>query len=360
MASTGKLDFDKFTVSNQGITDLRELLFLSILQFGSINETMDILTGVVHGSRLGGVGEMDDVGTPSNGCDPNWNATKISTLEKLWNLGAYEVSESICYTDLESTMVQFSLKTGTDRADLTGTDYIDAIVEPLLQKAMEKMIWRLFWFGNKDSENVENGGVITDTVDVNLFKVTDGLFKKLFAITTAKPLQRVTIDSNLQTTYATQLSTIRANGVATGIFDKLIYDAPMKLRQKSDKIMLVTQTLADALAIDIKANNKGSELQWESLFDGFVSATKYNGQTILALPIWDEMIQTYENNGTTWNQPHRAVFASKGTLKGGIESENMIADLQIFFEKLKQRNYLFAKDKLGTLTWEDELIMFAY
>jgi hypothetical protein len=133
----------------------------------------------------------------------------------------------------------------------------------------------------------------------------------------------------------------------------------MKLRQKSDKILLVTQTLADALAIDIKTNNKGSNLQWESLFDGFVSATQYNGQTILALPIWDEMIQSFENTGTKWNKPHRAVFASKETLKGGVESNNMLADLQIFFSQKDQKNYLLAKDKAGTLTWEDELIMFA-
>jgi hypothetical protein len=360
MASTGQQFINQFTVSNQGITDLRELLFLSVLQSGSINETMDVLTGVVNGSRLGGIGELEPVGKPSNGCNPAWNASKISTLEKVWSLGAYDVAESICYTDLEATIVQFALRTGTDRADLTGTDYIDVIVSPLLSQAMEKMIWRLLWLGDTAAENVDDGGVITDGVDTNLFKVTDGLFKRLFAITAANALQRVSVAANSQTTYAAQLSAIRSSGVATSIFDQLIYNAPMKLRQKSDKILLVTQTMADALSIDIKANNKGSDLQWESLFDGFVSATKYNGQTILALPIWDEMIQTFEDTGTAWNKPHRAVFASKATLKGGIESNNMLADLQIFFDQLSQRNYLLAKDKVGTLTWEDGLVMFAY
>ncbi|MDR2087113.1 MAG: hypothetical protein LBP72_08050 [Dysgonamonadaceae bacterium] len=366
MPSTGKEFFDQFAVSNQGITDLRELLFLSVLQFGSINETMDVLTGVVPGSRLGGVGELEPVGRPSNGCAPDWKSSKIGTLEKTWNLGAYEIAESICYADLEQTMVQFAMRTGTDRADLTGTDYIDAIVEPRLRLAMEKMIWRLFWFGDTAAANVNivdgvnTGGNITSGVDPTLFTVTDGLFKRLLAITAANAEQRVVISANAQATKAAQLDALKATGVATSIFDRLVYDAPMKLRQKSDKILLVTQTLADALAIDVKANNKGSDLQWESLFDGFITATKYNGQTILALPIWDEMIRAFEDTGTKWNKPHRAVLASKNTLKGGVNSSNMIADLQIFFSQKDQTNYLLAKDKVGTLTWEDELVMFAY
>ncbi|MCL1933948.1 MAG: hypothetical protein FWF53_09095, partial [Candidatus Azobacteroides sp.] len=196
MASTGQQYMDQFTISNQGITDLRELLFLSILQFGSINETMDVMTGIVPGSRLGGIGEMEPIGLPANGCNPHWNASKIATIEKLWELGAYEVAEKICYLDLEDTLVQFAMRTGSNRADLTGTDYMDVIVEPLLSKAMEKMIWRLFWFGDKAADNISNGGLITEGVNPDLFKICDGLFKRLFDITIANPLQRVTIAAN--------------------------------------------------------------------------------------------------------------------------------------------------------------------
>ena len=359
MASTGQSYVDQFTVSNQGIMDLRELLFLQILQFGSINETMDVLTGVIPGSRLGGIGEMEPIGRPANGCNPDWKASKIATQEKVWELGEYEVAEKICYKDLEDTLVQFSLRTGTARADVTGTDYMDVIIEPTLRTAMEKMIWRMLWFGSKTSANFSDGGSITNGIDPTLFKVCDGLFKRLFDLTIAFPLQRVTISANTETSYAAQISAIRTAGVATGIFDELIYNAPMTLRQSSDKILLVTQTLADALAIDIKRTT-GSNLQWESLFDGLVSATIYNGQKILALPLWDEMIQVFENNGTSWNKPHRAVFASKSTLKGGINSSNLLAELKIWFSDDDQDNKMLVRDKVGTLTWQDILIMFAY
>jgi len=366
MASTGKQYVDQFTISNQGIMDLRELLFLTVLQFGSINETLDLMTGVVPGSRLGGIGEMEPVGLPANGCEPQWNASKIATIEKLWELGAYEIAENTCYQELEETLVQFSMKTGTDRADLTGTDFIDVIVEPKLTEAMNKMIWRMLWFGDKLASNFDDDGVITDGVNPKLFQICDGLFKRLFDITSGvNNTQRVTIAANTAATKALQRSGILTAGVATGIFDNLLYNAPIKLRQKSDKILMVTQSLADALTIDIKRNT-GSNLQWSAVLDGLgnerslMTTTVYNGQTILALPIWDEMIQTFEDSGTVWNKPHRAVYASKATLKGGINSSSMLADLQVWFSQDQQKNFMLARDKVGTLTWEDNLIMFAY
>ena len=361
MASTGLSYMDQFTVSNQGIMDLKELLFLTVLQQGSINETVDFMTGVKNGSRLGGVGEMGLVGKKGNGCSPQWNTTNLDTVEKIWELIEYEVAEQLCYADFEDTIVQHSMRTGTDRADLTGTDYMDVILEPRLRLALEKMIWRLVWFGDKNAENVTDGGIITDTVNPDFFKVNDGLFKRLLAITAANPLQHVSIAANSELTYSAQIGALRMSGVATSIFDKLIYDASMKLRQKISKVIMCTQTMSDALAIDIKRTT-GSNLQWESIFDGLVYATTYNGQRILSLPIWDEMIQSFEDDKDSgrWNNPHRAVFADIKDLKAGTESSDMIATLEAWFEKKDQMNYMLCKDKIGTLTWEDDLIMFAY
>jgi len=365
MASTGQSYMDQFTISNQGIMDLKELLFLTILQLGSINETVDVMTGVVSGSRLGGVGEMEPVGRPSNGCDPQWRASKIKTVEKKWELSEYEIAETLCYTDIQKTIARFSLNRGTNIADLTGTDYMSIIVEPALKNAMERMVWRMFWMGDKDAENVDDSGIITDGVDIDLFKVCDGLFKRLFDITTSNSSQRVAIAANSATTYAAQRSGLLVDGVASKIFDDLIYGAPVRLRQKSNKTLMITQSLADALTIDIK-KNKGSNLQWQAVLDGLgnesslMTTTVYNGQKLLALPIWDEMIQSFEDNGTSYNKPHRAVFADKLDLKAGVHSSDMLAELQVFFVQKDQKNYMLAKDEFGTLTWEDDLIMFAF
>jgi len=359
MASTGLQDMNQLTPDNGAVLDLRELLFLTAMQSEALERTMTIVTGAVHGKKVGGIGEMGLVGTTQPNCKPDFNSTNIATQEKEWDLGQWTVAEEICYKDLLDTIIRMSLRKGTDIADMTGGEYIDLIVEPLLAKAIEKMLWRLYWFGDKTALNASAGGIITDGIDTDLFKVADGFFKRLLAITAADPSRRTVINANTETTYASQKSAIRDAGVAMDIFESLIYDADMRLRQASDKVILCTQSMADALAIDVKRIT-GSDLQWESMFDGLISATKWNGQEILALPRWDEMIASFENNGTVVNKPHRAVFASIGTLWAGVESTNLLAQLKIWFSEDLQANRMLAKDFIGTLIWEDYLVQYAY
>ena len=364
MASTGYLDMNNFAINNHGITDLRKLLFLTVIdpegEDNSLKDVLEINTGIEDGERVGGVGEFAPVGLPSSGCNPDWKGTKLATAEKQWKLGEYEIAEEICFADLEKTIVQYAMRRGTDIADLTGTDYIDAIVEPRMVLAMNKMLWRLAWFGDITADDVTGGGFITDGINLNLFHVCDGLFKRIFDIVSANPLQGISIAANSAATKIDQIAGIRASGVATSLMDKLIYDSNPKLLQHSDRVLLVTKSIADALAMDIKANNKGSDLQWQSLFNGFASATVYNQQQIISLPIWDEMIRMFEDDGTVWNLPHRAIYAPKSSLKLGINSNDMLSYLDIFFDKKSQTNNIIARDKVGTMTWEDDLIMAAY
>ncbi|NDW10129.1 hypothetical protein [Dysgonomonas sp. 520] len=359
MASTGYDFIKNLTPDNGAVTNLRELLFLTVLQSEAIEKTLTVQPGAMHGKKVAGIGDMGIVGEVQSACKPIFNSTIIDTQEKEWDLGEFTVAEEICYKDLKDTLVRHAMRTKTSVADLTGTDYIDIVVEPRLREALTRMFWRLFWFGDKAAKNVEAGGIVTNTIDTKYFDVCDGLFKRLFAITAANPDQRVEIEANGSANYKAQRDDLRADGVATAIFEDLIYNADMRLRQASDKVVLCTQSYADALAIDVKRTT-GSELQWESLFDGFVSATKFNGQEIVALPIWDDMIAAFEDNGTTYNKPHRVVYASKGTLWGGIASANVIEELDIWFSKDDQVNRMLVRDEIGTLVWEDSLIRFAY
>lgn len=360
MASTGQFDINQLTPDNGAVMDLRELLFLTVLQSEALEKTLNLYPGAIHGKKIGGVGEMGLVGEYMPNCKPTWNSTNIATQEKEWDLGEWTIAEEICYKDLKDTLVRYAMRKKTSVADLTGTDYMDIIVEPTLSNAMTRMLWRLYWFGDKSAANVgADGGIITVGVDPKFFSICDGFFKRLFAITATNANQRVEIAANTEATYKAQRDAIRAEGVATGIFDKLVYDADMRIRQASDKLVLCTQSYADALAIDVKRTT-GSDLQWESLFGGLVSATRFNGEEILALPLWDEMIKAFEDNGTALNKPHRVLYIPKSNLLAGVESNNLLAELDIWFSKDDQVNRMIARDVIGTIVWEDELVQFAY
>lgn len=65
------INWNQFTVDNGAITDLRELLFLTVYDDPDIDLTVKNETGVTNGKKLGDIDSMGDVGEARSGCDPN-------------------------------------------------------------------------------------------------------------------------------------------------------------------------------------------------------------------------------------------------------------------------------------------------
>lgn len=363
--STGYYEMNDFTVCEEDIRDLRDLINLSVLEYGSISEILTVDYGVWNGKVAGYLGQMGMVGKNKPMCKPDWDATKINTSKDAWLLGPVMVTEEICADDFVDTIVKWSMNTGTNKADMSNGDYMNVVVEPKLTEAMNNMVWRVAFHADTAADTVTNGGHISDTIDgeatdLDFFNMTDGIWKRVFAAVPTTSAHYVRIAANYEATKALQMSAILGDGVAMGIFDQLIYGASMTLRQRSDKMLLVTQSLADALARDIRQSNAGSDLQWESIFNGLLSATQYNTMTIVAVPKLDEMIQTFNDAGATFYLPHRAVFAAKEQLRLGFEGDSILPLLKVWFSEDDQVTRMLARDEMGTMIVEPNLISAAY
>lgn len=348
--------FANIPLQPENLKSLRDAVIKNVLEDEDLKNVLTIKK-VRSGEPLAVIGEMDAVGHAGAGCTPTYDEIGIGNQLKRWALGAWSIALSICYENLEDTIAEYCLKTGTEIADLTGTDFM-AIYLELLTTQMKRMLWRLAWFGDTTAQNITNGGKITDGQDVTLITPNDGLFKRLFAIATAAPGQRTTIAANAQTTYAAQTAAIRQAGVASGIVDSILMDADPMITASGEATLFMNKKLADALALDIKQTYKDN-LPFERIFDGFYLAY-YNGVRIASIPTWDFMINTYENTGTAWNLPFRAVLASPKNLLLGCDAENPLSDLDIWFEKKDRMNYVYAAGKLDTLVAEDERVHVAY
>lgn len=183
MASTG-LDFAKLTPDNGAVRDLRELIFLSVMDVDQLGALFNFLPNQEHGKKVGMIGEFGMLGKASTGCLPSFNQSVLAASEKTWDIAEWQISEQICYTDLRGTLAKVAMRTKTQVADLTGTQYIDEILEPRLSLAIRKMLMRFAWFGDKAADTVTNGGVLLDTVDKGYFTLIDGFWKRLFTLTT--------------------------------------------------------------------------------------------------------------------------------------------------------------------------------
>lgn len=301
------------------------------------------------------IGEMEMVGKKGGGCDPTYEEKGIANSQKRWEFGQWEIPVKICYEAIKGTIGEYSLKTGTAIGDLTSTDFM-AIYADALQRAMEQMIWRFGWLGDKEAALAgEGGGKLTAGLDVSNFNVCDGLFKRIFTATATK---HTAIAANSETTAALQISALRKSGAATTLVDTILMDADTRIVDDSDAVLLMTRSLADALTCDLKKTYHDI-MPWEKLFDGFEVAT-YNGVKIARVGIWDRMIKAYEKGATTVNLPHRAVFCNPKHLMVGTDADNLISDLDIWFDQKERRNYLYATGKIGTALLEEDMIHAAY
>lgn len=348
---------ENLTLSERDIQDLRELVALTVLKNEDFGKFVNIKTGIRHGDQLGFIGEMSALGKSGAGCNPEYGKLSIENSEKRWSLGDWEIAKEICYKELEGTIAELAFKTGTDIADLTGTQFASQILEPALEVAVQKMIWRIGWFNDKSAAHVDDGGVITDGVDLELMNVEDGLFKRIFTQVAANGAQRTEIAANGQSTAAAQKTALWTKGVATGIVDTVLADADARIAENGG-ILMMTRGMANALANDIK-KVYNTQLKWETVFSGF-DVTEYDGVQVARIGVWDEMIRTYENDGTKLNLPYRIVYGNPQNFLVGTGGSAIFDKFDIWFERKARTNNIYATGKIGTLIAEETLFQAAY
>lgn len=345
------MNFNQFTVDNKAVRDLNEVLFAAVFEYGEVFNTCSKRTGVQNGKIVNWVTDINDQGRAGRNCNPEYENVTINGGEMVWDLGDWEIPLQFCYKELENTIAEYCLRTGTDRNDIVGTEFWDKIFMPLLKKAVIEMFWRIIWFNDKDAELVTDGGVITDTATLNRMTICNGLWKQIFALSG----QRSTIAANAQTTYATQISALQTAGVALGIFDDLLANANSNIKNAT---IMCTKSLADALKKDYRREYKAT-IPFYEVAEG-VKLPTYDEHPILVVPEWDSLIRKYEDNGTSWNAPHRAVFCDPEILLVGTSDKDVFADFDTGFDHKARINFTYAASNIGTAIVASDLLQAAY
>lgn len=356
MASAG-INFEGLTPQNGALRDLAELIFLELTAEDKLNAVVTFMTGQQNGKKVGIVGKKGLYGRASTGCNPEYDTDSVPVSEKTWVIKAWEIAEKICYEDLANTIADHMARNGTDKADLTDTYYLDNIVRPFFEEAIIDLIFRFVFFGDTEAE-----GTLKEGVDADKFTLIDGIWKQIFEGVAASKTTRVRIAANEAASIDAQYEAMAQAGAATGVLNDLIIRTPAKLRNLKGRRFLVTQAFADMLNLDIQSNNKGSELQWKSIFAG-IQETTYQGITLVAIPQWDEIIQEYLKNSTNaaaYDKPFRVIYTAQDNLRAGTESQEQVARLDTWFDKKDRQNYLYASDTLGALVLSEEYVSVAY
>lgn len=352
------MNFSDFTLNNQGVTDLGKVLFTTSFLLNPLFNTCTAKPGIKKGEKLDFVDNMGDVGNAGRKCDPDYTNVVITGFEKTWALGDWSIPKKICYKELENTIAEYCLRTGTDRENLIGTEFWDKILMPLLNKALEQMYWRMSWFGDTAAETITDGGNIKDGTDLSLLTMCDGLWKRIFAVAAANASQRTTILANTENSISAQMQNIKGEGVALGIVDDLVSYADARIAQADDATIMLTRSLYQAFRKDY-ANKYKETIPFMEVANG-VKVPTYDGVPILEVNEWDINIAKFETNGTKYNNPHRGLFVSPKNLFVGTQASDTLADVTSTFDDVTRNNYFYAASDIGTLIGEDALLQVAY
>lgn len=210
----------------------------------------------------------------------------------------------------------------------------------------------------KDTANtvhVNTGGLLTSGLDADYFNLLDGFFKQLQVAVTEHNARLINITANNAETKALQLAGMTPD-VAYTLLNSMYYALPAKVRKNGNVRFYVTQTIVDAY--EQYLSGKNLEVMYYNLVDG-IKAFKFRSVDVVPMPIWDEMIQSYFDLGDTYYKPHRAVLIEQENLAVGTPSEDVIDDLDVFYDRTTHVNHIEAADRIDAKLLNYERFVYA-
>ena len=314
--------------------------------------------------RLSGlVGQSHTNGT----CAPVENDATITNTEKFWNPAHIDDRFSECWDDLLETFFIYGLKNGVAKGDLTSTDFATFFIERY-QDSIAEMFHRLVWFGDTAADDTAGGGnFVTAGFVAKRWDSFDGIWKQLYAIVAAAPARKTSGLSakNAELTFVDQAfnSTDTDDRVVTSVLQNLVFNADYRLRDKADKIIVVTQSVADQYVRELEsAIGAGIPVAFEYLQDG-ITVLKRMGITIYAFSFWDRMIEGYMrtiNTELNYYLPHRAILTTKANLAFGTEEEGTLSEVNIFYDQKDKKTYFDFGANLDAKVLQDYMVQAAY
>jgi len=349
-STTINLDALHFTAEE--LRSLNELVVTAVLEAPPLNSFHTIITGIKNDKRIGIIpGTFGLVGLAAQGCDPTPQCLEDTAIEKTWSPKYIEVIIDMCVDELETNLMRYYIDCDNPY-DLTKTQ-VFTFIRDLLSKDIPKAVFRHIWFGDTAAQNIPLGN-ITPTIPIGYFNVINGFFQQMAVIYAANPLQLQAIPGNTQATYALQGSV--ATPLATyNAVNALIDAAIPELAAQPDRVLLVTKSVMDRLRRQLQA--LGTAFQDYKLSITGLEFATWDGIRLVSLPLWDQMIRAYENDGVRWNDPHRVVYTTVSNLAVGMVCTSLFDNINSFYDPRSRYNRIEAADAFDAKIIDDRLLM---
>lgn len=350
------IDVSALTLNPQEVTDINKVIFEKVFNNPAIADVHEIETGILLKTQIVLANRINRVlGKASSGCTPNAE-TGFTTSQKYWDPAREDFRLTHCQADMPALLKIFKkdAKMNPDFYDAIGSEELGVIVAAVADAMIESLITKI-WFADTSAALIAGGGVFTAGTDVARFNTFNGLFKQILADVPTNASNYVAVTKNAAASYALQAL---ADDEALGIFKTMFRKADKRLVKDGSAELLVTASLFDNF-VDTLENKTIANGFLDRAEDGSVNI-RYRGVPIVMMDIWDRTIDQYQDNGTKWNLPHRAILTSKGNIPVGTMSVDDLSTLDSFYDKVSKTNIIDAVYTIDAKHLENYLTVAAY
>lgn len=361
----GVFDPSQLTFNGEEVKDIREAVWEKVFQRPEFQLFHSVHAGIKTKQQIAYVGKLGLIGRKADpeSCEPEESSETITLAEKFWDPMFVEDRLKQCWKDLNNSLFRYSMKNGVQVGDLEGTDYA-IVLEDRVSEAVQEMVWRLVWFGDTAADNAPTG-VITSGVDLEYWNPIDGFWKQMIAIATADTTKYVSDLSTIngQTSYANQVFDVANNDtqdkLVTGTLEKLKYNADYRLRQRDDLVFITTQSVADQYAKELRSQSLDSSFE---RIEGGYKALMFEDIPVVGVALFDDLIRNYQDDGSAYYLPHRAVLTTKENLAVGLEEAGDFAGMATdwFYDRRDKSFYTDIGMHIDAKVIEDYMIQIAY
>lgn len=303
------------------IQDLREVVMNDTF-YQPTENMFTILPGIKGGQQVAAMKGFEYVTKKSAGCGGNGISPEFPAFSQFWNPTLQEVKIKYCYSDFESSFIQWGLNNGYSRKDLDGTA-LGLFIQDLVSKAMALDLQRIVLLADKDiaAQNIlgDEATMVPfyNTIDKGLIP-TLAYLKTLPEFTDnfvalSKNTGALTDQLNLPGDYAVNLY----ESITDDVYD---FDGD---------IFLTSNRLFKNYTKWLKRGNGYSvEGNIERTRDG-VKDARVDGENLMPVVHYDRWKKKDFVTGTTptIHLPHFALFTRKEYLQVGVDDEASLTNI---------------------------------
>lgn len=346
------INLDNLHFTPDELRSLNELVVLEVLKAPTLSLFHTLVTGIKNDRRIGTIpGSFGLIGKAAQSCNPVAQCYELPANEKTWSPKYLELIIDMCIDELSDTLMKLAVKCGVDVYDLTKTEIFTFLMS-ILTSDLQLMVFRHAWFGDTNAAQFPVGN-LTPGTDPDYFNVLDGFFVQLAAIYAADADRLVAMPGNNQATTALQMS-VATPALTMAALNTIVDSADPVLATQPDRVILVTNSVFQRLYRGLQSLNNGC-CNFELLQNGF-NLMNWDGIPVYSIPLWDQWIRAYENNGISLNDPHRVVYTTKANLNIGMTCTSLFDNINSFYDQRSRYNRIEAVDAFDMKIIDDRLV----